>query len=148
MPHVEQRFRVPASRTEVWTKLTDFAEMPRWFVGVQRVELSSPPGEGTLRVLTLITRQSLRERIFDWNVEKGFRLEVLDPPLLSHAWDCRIELAAHGDGTLIHWVLRWKSSFGAAGWLLHALLVRPLVDAALALSLRRLRKQLRSAAQR
>ena len=30
MPHVEQRFRVPASRSDVWNKLTAFADMPRW----------------------------------------------------------------------------------------------------------------------
>ena len=147
MPRVERRLRIAASRSEVWMKLTAFAEMPRWFLGVRRVELATAPGEGAQRVLTLVTRQSMRERIFDWSEEKGFSLEVLDPPPLSHDWLCRIELESQDDATLIRWVLRWRSRFGAAGWLLHCLLVKPVVDVALVLSLRRLRSQLGSATQ-
>jgi uncharacterized protein YndB with AHSA1/START domain len=144
---VQREIEVDAPRQRVWAVLTDFARMPEWFLGVARLEVfGGPIRAGTERRLTLIHRQSHRERIGAWEPGKFFSVVVLDPPHFTTEWTGRISLddmpcersSAQPRGTvLLRWEMEWSTRFGWAGAAFDRALVRPVVDLALRLSLTR-----------
>ena len=147
MTLIRREVEIRAERTQVWSALTDFERMPEWFYGVARVEVyGSPVGAGTERRLTLIHRQSHRERIGAWEEGKFFSIVVLDPPPFTSEWAARISLDDAPDGLALRWEMEWSPRFGLAGRLFDRALVRPIVDGALRLSLARFKRRIEASA--
>ncbi len=143
MTLIRREVEIHAGRTQVWSALTDFEQMPEWFYGVARVEVyGSPVGAGTERRLTLIHRQSHRERIGVWEEGKFFSIVVLDPPHFTSQWTARISLDDTPNGLALRWEMEWSPRFGLAGRLFDRALVRPIVDGALRLSLARFKRRI------
>lgn len=131
-----QRARVEPS--VLWNHVTDFSRMHEWFLGVRRVTLATPPAEGAMRTLTLLTGHSHRERIASWDPGRSFAIEVLDPPPIARDWRGDIALEPSAEGTLLRWELRYTPRFGPVGRLVDRLFVRPVLGLAFRTSLRRL----------
>jgi uncharacterized protein YndB with AHSA1/START domain len=143
---VRREVAIRSDRAAVWGALTDFARMPEWFFGVARMEVFGERlGAGTERRLTLIHRQSHRERIGAWEEGKFFSVIVLDPPHFTHDWLGRIALEGSGSELLLRWEMEWTPRFGILGALFDRTLVRPVVDLALRASLRRFKRRVEAA---
>jgi uncharacterized membrane protein len=147
MTLVRREVEIDAPRATVWRLVTDFERMPEWFFGVAGMEvLGAPVAAGTERRLTLIHRQSHRERIGAWEEGKFFSVVVLDPPHFTNDWTGRIALEdspseagvrASKERVVLRWEMEWSTRFGAAGAVFNRALVRPVVDQALRVSLAR-----------
>jgi hypothetical protein len=130
----------------VWQVLTDFEAMPSWFLGVRRMRLlAREPAESVERILTLIHGASHRERIEEWEPEKGFSIRVLDPPFFVREWSARIAIDRSSSHTRVRWQMDWKPRFGWAGRLFDRAALFPVIDFALRRSLEQLRRRLEAA---
>jgi carbon monoxide dehydrogenase subunit G len=129
---------------EVWSRITDFERMPEWFSGVHRVRmLSGPPTRaGSERRLTLVHRGSHREQIAEWSPEKSFSIRVLDPPVFTRSWHAAIRFEPAGPGTRVRGEMEWHARLGLPGRIFDRFVVKPVVEAALRRSLRRLKRAL------
>lgn len=139
-----------ASSTErVWAKVTDFANMHRWFLGVRRVTLHAAAAhEGARRTLTLLGGISHLERVGRWDPgARTFSIEVLEPPRIARDWVGTIAVDGTDGAAELFWELRYVPRFGLAGRIVDALFVAPVLNLAFTLSLRRFADQVQRAAR-
>lgn len=140
MAVVRQRVRLAASPAAVWQLVTDFVRMPRWFLGVRRVECqAAKPGPGVERELTTLLGHSYVERFTGWEFRRSFSWSVVTLPWFAARWDARLQLVPSGSGTEISWRIEIDPKGGMVGEALARMLLVPVVWLALTLSLRRLR---------
>lgn len=135
---------VASTPERVWEKVTDFATMHRWFVGVRRVTLHAlAPHAGAERTLTLLGGISHLERLGSWDpAARCLSIEVLDPPVIARDWVGTIAVGGTDGATELSWELRYRPRFGLPGRVVDALFVAPVLNVAFALSLRRFADQL------
>jgi ligand-binding SRPBCC domain-containing protein len=146
MAVIRQRVRLAASPAAVWRLVTDFGRMPRWFVGVRRVECQAAmPGPGVERELTTLLGHSYVERFTEWDPWRSFSWSVVTPPWFAARWDARLRLVPVGSGTEISWRIEIDPKGGTVGEALVRMLVAPVAWLVLTSSLRRLRSLCTSA---
>jgi len=140
MAVVRQRVRLAASPAVVWRLVTDFARMPRWFLGVRRVECEAVmPGPGVERELTTVLGHCYVERLTGWEPRRSLSWSVVTLPWFAERWDARLRLVQVGSGTEISWRIEIDPKGGTVGKALARMLVVPVVWLVLTSSLRRLR---------
>jgi len=139
---------VASTPERVWAKVTDFATMHRWFVGVRRVTLhAQAPHAGAERTLTLLGGISHLERVGRWEPARhAFTIEVLEPPRIARDWVGSIAVDGSDSVAELSWELRYRPRFGLTGRVIDALFVAPTLNLVFTLSLRRLADQLQRAA--
>jgi ligand-binding SRPBCC domain-containing protein len=146
MAVVRQQVRLAASPAAVWRLVTDFARMPRWVVGVRRVQCEAAiPRPGVERELTILPGQSYVERFTGWEPSRSFSWSVVTLPWFAARWDARLRLVPVGSETEISWWIEVEAKGGAVGEALARVLVMPVMWLVLTASLRRLRSLCRSA---
>ena len=142
-----------ARREEVWAAIVAFERMPEWFVGTKKVLLHSPKlGAGAERTVRILTGSAFRERFVQWDEGRAFSFEVLTPPLFTGDWRVRVALEPAADGTplpgttlrgtILRWSMEYATTYGMIGKVYSACILRPVLDLALVLSLRKLRSTL------
>jgi hypothetical protein len=142
---VSRSIALPGSHEQAWATLVDFSSMHEWFFGVARVALRNPRqtlAAGSERTLKLLYGVSHHERVGELESGKFFTIIVLDPPPFVRSWTARIALDRSPSGPVVEWEMRWEPRGGAVGALLDRSLVRPVIDWALARSLKNLAKRL------
>jgi hypothetical protein len=140
MAVVRQRVRLAASPAAVWRLVTDFVRMPRWFLGVRRVECqAATPGPGVERELMTLLGHSYVERFTGWQFRRSFSWSVVTLPWFAARWDARLQLLPLGSGTELSWRIEIDPKGGTVGEALARILLVPVVWLVLTLSLRRLR---------
>lgn len=131
--------RAPQDR--VWAVLTDFASMPRWFLGVRAVRLDRPPQAGAHRLVTFAGGLTQRETISDWAPPEHLALAVEETSgLVAEGTRVDIRLSAAADGLCLDWSIIYRLNLGGLAALLSRPIIRALVGAALRLSLARLKR--------
>jgi len=140
MAVVRQRVRLAASPAAVWRLVTDFVRMPRWFLGVRRVDCQvAMPGPGVERELMTLLGHSYVERFTGWEFRRSFSWSVVTLPWFAARWDARLQLLPLGSGTELSWRIEIDPKGGMVGEALARMLLVPIVWLVLTLSLRRLR---------
>jgi len=134
---------VASTPERVWAKVTDFASMHRWFLGVRRVTLhAGAPRAGAKRTLTLLGGISHLERVGRWDPgARAFTIEVLEPPVIARDWMGSIAVGGTDGAAELSWELRYRPRFGLPGRIIDALFVAPTLNLAFTLSLRRFADQ-------
>jgi len=141
------RLTIASTPERVWAKLTDFATMHRWFLGVRRVTLHAlAPHAGAERTLSLLGGISHLERLGRWDpAARSFSIEVLEPPAIARDWVGSIAVGGTDGAAELSWELRYRPRFGLPGRVLDALIVAPVLNLAFTLSLRRFADQIQRA---
>ena len=139
MADVRRQLRLEAAPDAVWSVVTDFQGMRRWFLGVRRVTCDAAPAAGVERRLSTLLGHTYVERIETWEPGRGFSWSVVNLPWFARRWDASLRLDPQPGGTEVAWRIEIDLRAGTLGRVLDRLLVTPLVAAVLGLSLRRLR---------
>lgn len=140
MSRLQWRVSITSTVSDVWGHLVDWEQMPTWFLGVRRVQLlAAEPRVGAARVLYLGLGSRHREQITRWEPPTGFSIAVVDPPFIGRDWVADVDLREHPAGVELSWDLRYEPRYGPIGRVVDSLFVRPCIDIAFRVSLRRLR---------
>ena len=141
MGKTKREITIDSTIEEVWTKVTDFENMPTWFYGERSVTvLSDKLGIGTERIVTIITGQSYRERFVRWDAKRAFSYLVLDPPLFIKQWKAFVSLRPVPNGAVLRFEIHTEIKYGILGHILDRIILKPFLDIILLLSLRNLKK--------
>lgn len=132
---------IRASQDRVWGVLTDFASMPRWFLGVRAVRLDGPPQVGAHRLVIFSGGLMQRETISEWAPPAHLALTVEETSgLVAEGTRVDIRLSEATDGLRLDWSIDYRLNLGRLAALLTRPFVRTLVGAALRVSLARMRR--------
>jgi uncharacterized membrane protein len=140
MTIIKRETEIQSTCEQVWAHVIDFEKMPIWFYGVKRVSVLSPElGVGTERLVTIITGRAYRERFVHWETNKSFSFIVLDPPLFIKEWAAFVNLRPTFDSVILRWEIHYTMRYGSLGKMLDRLLLAPIMNRVLLLSLKRLK---------
>jgi len=140
MAKIKREIKIKSTNLDVRTKITDFKKMSAWFLGVKKViVLSDYLGIGTQRIVTIMSGQSYRERIIEWDEKKSFSYMVVDPIIFIMEWEANISLRPMPDSVLVQWEIHYKMRYGILGKIVDAILLAPIIDKLLLFSLKKLK---------
>jgi uncharacterized protein YndB with AHSA1/START domain len=132
---------IRAPQDRVWAILTDFASMPRWFLGVRAVRLDKPPQVGAHRQVSFAGGLTQRETISAWAPPDHLALAVEETHgLVAEGTRVEIRLSAAADGLNLEWSIIYRLNMGGLAAVIARPFIRAIVGVALGASLARLRK--------
>jgi len=123
--------------------------MDRWFVGVRGARVWQTRARAPqTREVRLLGGSRYVESLTVWEPPRRFGYEVHRPPRGIVRWSALVTVRPSPEGADVAYEARFEPALGRAGRILGRLLVAPVVGAAFAISLRRLRSRIRHAGSR
>ena len=129
--HVEQSIRINVPASKVWEVLGDFASIERYSASVDRSPLlpGKTEGVGTKRICHFYNKTSVVEEITRFEDGKSFDIVLTEysMPLKSLHATMGVR-AVNNTSSEIYMSMDYVVKFGPIGWVMGALLMRPVMN--------------------
>lgn len=121
---------VRAPITRVWEVLADVGTIDQWHPGVERspVLSNSPRGLGATRRVELYDGTSAVEKVTSLDEGRSLTLTMSEFSMPFTRGAATFEVEADGpDSTRVTMTLEYEMKYGPFGWLMNALMLRPII---------------------
>jgi hypothetical protein len=140
MTVIQHKLRARCSAAVLWRELADLEAVGQHNPAVARARIRGgvAHGVGTVRACDLVPKGRVVERVTQWEEGRslGFEIVESDWPVRSMQWSTRVE--PEGGGCVLSQRLEYQMKYGAAGWVLNAVLLRRVMTGAIGTALKNL----------
>lgn len=129
--HVEQTIRINVRDSKVWEVLGDFASVEHFSTGVDRSPLlpGKTEGVGTKRICYFYDKTSVVEEITRFEDGKSFDVVLTEYSMPLKSLHATMGVRAVNNTTSdIYMSMDYVVKFGPLGWVMGALLMRPMMN--------------------
>jgi hypothetical protein len=129
--HVEQTIRINVPASKVWEVLGDFASVEHFSTGVDRSPLlpGKTEGVGTKRICYFYDKTSVVEEITRFEDGKSFDVVLTEYSMPLKSLHATMGVRAVNNTTSdIYMSMDYVVKFGPLGWVMGALLMRPMMN--------------------